>query len=814
MLRRVGRRSSSSPSSPITFQRGEAYGPESSEHKRCMYVIVLLYPLSAVFPYLVHLLFDAQHLVSTRLWEQPENPQVEAEVLAAAIVVLQFLQFILCHERYRRNHWLVQWGAWAAFYFPLTLAPFAVGMMLRFRRPYWLVAIFFAAGQTDTMAIYKLDDDRQSMRRFAKRTLSLAYLIVAFLEGVSCQRPMEIHSIVLGLLIFSVDLMISSRKMVPSSDICLVAAEHAQSQSTAPDTKPTSPESCRSSTSVQAQSTAPETKPTSPESCWSSKNVQAQSTAPDTKPPSPESCQSSTKMIPSCDLVDAENDVQAQPTIADSEPDLRRIVVAVGSLESLREAVSGCTTFQGIQDLASYSSGLEDTCLSSALFLQLLQRYVTPQLAADSTSSLNLVFRDLLVEKSMVDVYARAFNVVEVQLSFMYDYFFSTYGSPSHTSYQLYRDYSMLKIAFLSSILSLIYPADEATAKPELSTSVYAIHALILLELCQLLSYLTSNWLVVSYMCERARNSKNTSWLLRIFGNLPRKEGSQECSWQSELGQYSLIEDFDHTSLKQRLLGRRPPRGTLASPVALSDEIKRWVFYKAVSAERTGLTFLRQNQKELSYDELSWALSQETEMHTILIWHIATWFCGKTEEKRAGREVVLSSSDYVVATKLSSYCAYLVVYLPELLPGHHTVTASIFHKAVKEAELKFQGETSSDERFATVKTWSVVEDSSDQRRRRQDLPSHQGILKLGIKLGRQLIGKEDRRWKIMADFWAEMLLLMAQSENATAHIEHLANGGQFLTHLWAFLYNAGMHKDRAYIKRNKDSGDKSPPSDH
>ncbi|CAL4903760.1 unnamed protein product [Urochloa decumbens] len=682
--------------------------------------LVLLLPLSCLFfPWLAAaLIINIQRVVSTRLREQAENPQVEAEVLAAAIVVLQFLQFILNHERNRRrNHWLVQWGAWAAFYLPVPLAAFAVGVMLQFRRPYWLVAIFFAAGQTDTMATYRLDDDRQSMRRFAKRTLSLAYLILAFLQGVSYQRPMEILSMFFGFLVFSVDLIISSRKTIPSSDICMVAAEHVQAQSTAADTELPSPESCRSSTK---------------------------------------------KMIPSSDLP-AEDVQEAQSAAADSEPDPRRVVVAVGSLGSLREAVSGCTTLQGILDLPSYYSGLKDTCLSSALFIQLLQRYDTPptQVAADSTSSLNLFFKDLLVEKSTdtMDVCARAF-----------------------------------KLVFLSSIPN--YPTDEATAEPELGTSV---HVLVLIELCQLVGYLTSNWLVVSYMCDRARNSQHTSWMLRILGTLSREAGSQECSWQNELGQYSLIEDFDHTSLKKRLLGRllgRPQRGTIASPVALSDEIKRWVFDKAVSAESTGLTFLRQKQKELYDDELSWALSQETETHTILIWHIATWFCGKTEEKRARREV-LSSSDYVVATKLSSYCAYLVRFVPELLPGHHTVTASIFHKALMEAALKFQGFTGPADTYARVKTWSA-EDSSDQ-----------GILKLGIKLGRQLIHKDDRHWKIMADFWAEMLLLVAQSDNAIAHIEHVAKGGEFVTHLWAFLYNAGMHKDRAYIKRNKDNGDKS-----
>lgn len=63
----------------------------------------------------------------------------------------------------------------------------------------------------------------------------------------------------------------------------------------------------------------------------------------------------------------------------------------------------------------------------------------------------------------------------------------------------------------------------------------------------------------------------------------------------------------------------------------------------------------------------------------------------------------------------------------------------------------------------------------------------------GIRLGKQL--KEIRhhmRWKVLADFWTEMILYIAPSDNAKAHIEHLANGGEFLTHLWALIFHTGI----------------------
>jgi len=46
----------------------------------------------------------------------------------------------------------------------------------------------------------------------------------------------------------------------------------------------------------------------------------------------------------------------------------------------------------------------------------------------------------------------------------------------------------------------------------------------------------------------------------------------------------------------------------------------------------------------------------------------------------------------------------------------------------------------------------------------------------------------------MAEFWAGTILYVAPSDNAEAHIEQLAKGGEFVTHLWAMLSNAGILK--------------------
>jgi hypothetical protein len=60
----------------------------------------------------------------------------------------------------------------------------------------------------------------------------------------------------------------------------------------------------------------------------------------------------------------------------------------------------------------------------------------------------------------------------------------------------------------------------------------------------------------------------------------------------------------------------------------------------------------------------------------------------------------------------------------------------------------------------------------------------------GARLAKVLTKKipdKNLQWKVLSDFWAEMTLYVAPCDNAQAraHLEALARGGEFITHLWA-----------------------------
>jgi hypothetical protein len=69
------------------------------------------------------------------------------------------------------------------------------------------------------------------------------------------------------------------------------------------------------------------------------------------------------------------------------------------------------------------------------------------------------------------------------------------------------------------------------------------------------------------------------------------------------------------------------------------------------------------------------------------------------------------------------------------------------------------------------------------------------VLNIGSKLGKELV-EEDRQteavWEILAEFWSDMVLYLAPSDNVKAHMETLRHGGEFITLLWVLLLHAGI----------------------
>ncbi|KAF8732740.1 hypothetical protein HU200_015075 [Digitaria exilis] len=82
--------------------------------------------------------------------------------------------------------------------------------------------------------------------------------------------------------------------------------------------------------------------------------------------------------------------------------------------------------------------------------------------------------------------------------------------------------------------------------------------------------------------------------------------------------------------------------------------------------------------------QLSWACNLPTHIHKILVWHIGTTIAMEGHP-------VPPTGDHRVAKTLSDYCAYLVAFVPDMLPGHGYDNQRIFDAVVMEARESLTG---------------------------------------------------------------------------------------------------------------------------
>lgn len=457
------------------------------------------------------------------------------------------------------------------------------------------------------------------------------------------------------------------------------------------------------------------------------------------------------------------------------------------------------------------SSRLKDICLSMALSKMINRRFAGFQLAESKLEKTReFVFQGLL---SGDDRYERAFRVIEVELGFVHDFFYTKY-------YVLFSSHSNRSGAVILPVLSspfclwLAYALFQQFQTQEDNQTVSAnsqrnydalvtmgiVIGIAVLQLLQLYFYIASDWFKVYIICNYVTRptwqisngnvEKSIAFFFRGMKSIAFVLSWLKSSryWENKLGQYSLLDSFNYTQKIMNALWRltaglveETKVGRKKNTINLTSEVKKAVIDSLVQSSgclTNGATSLRANRAE----QLMWACTGlPTVTHSILIWHIATTLC-ECEHRLSVEVVDMVRTHSSVASSLSRYCAYLVVFAPNLLPDHKCDTETIFDALVEEASVHLHGTLSMQQRYETLMSWNT--DQGDKR-----------LIVMGARLGKQLIeGVTDPRlrWKILSDFWAEIMLYIAPSSDATSHLETLTRGGEFITHLWALLTHAGI----------------------
>ncbi|KAF7087830.1 hypothetical protein CFC21_090987 [Triticum aestivum] len=453
----------------------------------------------------------------------------------------------------------------------------------------------------------------------------------------------------------------------------------------------------------------------------------------------------------------------------------------------------------------------KDIWLSYSLCRLLARRYYGFHCAEEGDDKVRCL---ALADLTRADGYKRVFTIGEVQLAFLHDYFF-TASLPIIESGLKYIDVAQQFLGEFYVIISIF------------SSGIPLVIATFM-SLCSLfenpMSLLVKNlvaiyWRPIHTAFRKLNDLPNHPRLIIIrfrpnpnvqdvFDPFQAQTGG--AYWRNKIGQYSILQDYDR---------RRSPKKALVAwfhRIVLSQPSYRFIKHLPVEEDQVDMLEL-DNMRELvantlrdidgpptngtrslkinmgkinratrnrdspGYDWL-WTCKQETHTDAILIWHIATCYCDMTPIS----DDPLVKWHHEVAKALSRYCAYLVAFLPEFLPEHSLTTKQVFQRVLQEAQQELGEKPMKEEEKRTKIRGLQLPDQHEQRT----------TFHKGIDLGRQLemLSDDNLRWKVMAEFWAEMILYIAPSDNAEAHIAHLAKGGEFITHLWAMLSNAGILK--------------------
>jgi hypothetical protein len=414
------------------------------------------------------------------------------------------------------------------------------------------------------------------------------------------------------------------------------------------------------------------------------------------------------------------------------------------------------------------SACLKDLCLSYALFRQLIARRffgLVPKTIPEIKDH-DFVFKKLLPSE---EHFKRAFRIIEAELGFCYDYFFTkyyyTFAATNQLPVPFLQSLALAKITLILTVgvfavrNSLVLETPNPIIQVRISRADYIITLLLLVialivELVHAAFYLASDWAQVSLATmyvKRYWYEISPSIFATVTAFLRRVTFSGQLM-RNRMKQHSLMRN----RIKQQ------------DPVEVSDAVKRAVARSLISTyggndptKDDDAVETSQWQDQMPFRTYSWALKDLSQLEVMLIWHIATEHCdissGPAPTNRTTRD-----DDRGVAVHLSRYCAYLIGSVPELLPYHEADIA--------ELALKVMGEP--------------TEQEDDAR----------NIFQKGIKLGKQLERMADGdRWKALQDFWAKTTIHAAKSHYTTKqHMQHLESGGEFLTHIWVLLAHAGI----------------------
>ncbi|KAI3730278.1 hypothetical protein L1987_61447 [Smallanthus sonchifolius] len=413
--------------------------------------------------------------------------------------------------------------------------------------------------------------------------------------------------------------------------------------------------------------------------------------------------------------------------------------------------------------------------------------------------------------------YNTAFEVIEIELGFAYDVFYTKAPiiyTPFGLFFRLATSFITLSV-LLTFVASMNQTSHDKHQPVDVVITCILLIGAILLEVYAAISLLFSDWANLWFS---HRSSKFP--LKPAVSSLHSSQKGKR--WSNSMYQYSLI-DFclNHKSSLFQKLSRFIPLHRRIKNLLEKWESMLQLKHLTIKPELKSLIFNHFQEKSTDteldlkmlntcrgavslrthkcYGTFKWTVDVEFD-HSILIWHIATDLCFNLEKSKRlkdsnGEEIKQEWSHYMTLSKqLADYMLYILVMCPFMLPiGIGMIR---FRDTCAEAMVFFK-ERSSTSKLEGYEMLGQVSTKVFPATVKGD--RSKSVLFEACKLAASLneMGHDSgpgKMWKMVGDVWVEILGYAASQCRGFDHAQQLEKGGELLTHVWLLMAHLGITK--------------------
>ncbi|VVA23966.1 PREDICTED: unnamed product [Prunus dulcis] len=417
-------------------------------------------------------------------------------------------------------------------------------------------------------------------------------------------------------------------------------------------------------------------------------------------------------------------------------------------------------------------------------------------------ADLILSIHDILKSKSFFQnrSYYEAFKVIEIELGFMYDLFYTKAVLYSLNG-AILRFTSSVSIISVSVAFLVMIEKQDYSARSIIITYMLLAGAIIL-DLYAVILFLLSDWAVL-WFCKH----KTAAHLL--YPVISHMSFAENKRWSNEITQYNLIliccED---KPAKYRFLKKVPGIcRKLKKSVEVPRELKELIFLQLLkkstcAPNSEGYKELRDRrvewvlQNENCIEKLGWSIGEEFDL-SVLLWHIATQLCYYSDRDQDKYPNSVSDPNCEASKLLSEYMLYLLVKRPSMLPNG--IGQIRFKDTCAEATEFFKQRKCqrSEQDRACKKLREVNSDEILPAEVKGD--ESKSVLFDACKLANDLESLEtkeywenQKKWQLISHVWVEMLSYAASHCRWNHHAVQLRRGGELLTHVWLLMAHLGL----------------------